>query len=380
MLRDSVSSKVTVTPQSAKKLTQDIAKYVDRNADILMSLDLSARYSFGDADREVVYQFLGVNESYMEQEIKLSKYIYKNNKNQSNPFYCASVLAAHFLLKKNMKQEAILVLTYMSLQMYVSIHKGRFKYTPNKQIMDYTVAHLDQSFRIKSMPSLYAFIQDNTEVAFETYKTRIARADDNDITYVTDALFTRLKGKMVKIAVAFRDNYENGRYLNADTDNYSEEDYHEMDNNSYIIERMAAKIHMQLIDKRYDRRFLKYSITQSDVSLVKLTNLVDDIITDDTDNEVKEFIRAMIEFYLISSGRGYEYIGRGDFITYMKTAYASNTVHQQMGYIKQTLDRWVNENMMAVGRSNYGKTTRMAYKKSLYMFFVFVINANAKMM
>ena len=160
MLRDIFGARVQprLTPGNIKTLESKITAYIDRNSNILLSLDLSTRYSFGDADRQVIYEFLGITEDEMEQQIKLSKYIYDNNKNQSNPFYCATILASHYLWKANKKDTAKLVLNYMSLMMYVSIHKGRFKYAPNKQIMDYTIAHLRPELRIKQVPSLFVFI------------------------------------------------------------------------------------------------------------------------------------------------------------------------------------------------------------------------------
>lgn len=151
-----------------------------------------------------------------------------------------------------------------------------------------------------------------------------------------------------------------------------------MDNNSYMIERLANKVHLKLINRQFDNRFLKYAITRSDVSLQKLKNLIDDIIQDDENNVVKLVISAIIEYYVSMSGKGFDYIAKGDFITYMQTAYASNTELQQMQFIKSTLDKWLDEYMVSSGRARYGKTAKAGYKKAIYMFLVFIINAEAK--
>lgn len=380
MIRDTYESQIkkALTPQAITALSKDIASYVDRNSEILLSLDLSKRYSFGNSDRDVIYRTIGVTEDELIEAIKASKYINNTNKVQSNPFYTATMLLLHHLHNAKKKDDCIRVMTYMSLMMYTSIHKGLFKYNPNKQIMDYTIAHLDQSFRIRSMPSLFAFIQDNATVTYETYTDRIKRCDDKDITWVVDALWNRVKGKMKKIASAFYKNYEEGRYLNADSDNYSEGDYHEIDNNSYMIERLANKVQLKLINRQFDNRFLKYAITRSDVSLQKLKNLIDDIIQDDENNVMKLVISAIIEYYVSMSGKGFDYIAKGDFITYMQTAYASNTELQQMQFIKSTLDKWLDEYMVSSGRARYGKTAKAGYKKAIYMFLVFIINSEAK--
>lgn len=370
--------KKNLTANTVTRLMKDIAAYVDKNSDILMNMNLSERYSFADYDREVLYKAIGVTEQQLEAEIKASKQIYSGNKIQSNPFYCAAILTIHVLLDMKKPKEAKQLMTYISLMMYTSCHKGFFKYKANEQIMQYTIAHLDNSFKIRSMPSLYAWLDDNALTAFDTYEDRIKRCDDADISWVVNALWDRIKGKMRKISNLYYKNWEAGNYLNQDEDSQNSEDYHEMDNNSFMIERLSNKVYIKLINHQFDDRFLKYSITRSDTSYQKFKNLVDDIIEDDTENLVKRYISAVIEYFLIMSGRGFDYIPRGEFISYMKAAYASNTEVQQMVFIKTTLEDWITEHMVSVGRQNYGKTARLGYKKAAYMFFVFMINHEAK--
>lgn len=380
MLKKTFGSRISkaLTPAATKTLDSKIVEYVDRNSEILLSLDLSRRYSFGDADRQVVFDAIGVTLEEMEVAIKDSKQINNSNKVQSNPFYASCILAAsEFLTKKN-ERMAINVLTYMSLMMWTSMHKGFFKYDANKQVMDYTIAHLDNTFLIRSFPSIFAFIQDNTTTALNTYKSRITRCEDTDITWVVDSFWTRLKGKMKKIASEFYENHEAGRYLNSDETSYDEDDYHEIDNVSFGIDRLANKVYTSLTNRQYDKRFIKYSIASADTSYQKLSNLIEDIIDGDSDGRMMKVISAMIEFYLQQSGRPISYVAKGDFIAYMKTAFSSNTEVAHMAVIKSTIDAWLDENMYKYGKAKYGKTLRIQYRRCIYMFFVFVINYEAK--
>ena len=379
MIRDVFSKQLekNVTPATTKVMMKAVVDYVDYNSEMLLTMDMSNRYSFADKDRQVIYDFIGVTEDEVIAAINNSK-IHKGNKNHNNPFYVSCLLSMHQLMKSNKFKEANVVMVYMSLLMYTSIHKGFFKYGVNRQIMDYVIAHLDNSFKLRDMPSVYAFIQDNAATAFNTYTSRIKKCNDEDITYVIDALHTRLKGKLRKIANLYYEAHENGNYLNSDEDSFSSTEYHEIDNNAFMIDRLANKIYIRLLNHQFDDRLIKYAITRSGVSYQKLKNLIDDIISDDPDNVVKAFMIAMIEYYLRMGGKDFDYISRGEFITYMKSAYASNTELKQMVFIKNTLDKWLSEHMVSVGRMNYGKTARLSYKKAVYMFFVFLINHEAK--
>ena len=369
-----------ITPAATKKLTAAIAAYVDRNSDILMSLDMSRRFSFGDADRAVVYEAIGTTEEDVLEAVSRSKEIYQGNRIQSNPFYLMSALLTGYYITKNDVKTAGIVWTYTSLMMYVSIHKGLYKYDANQAVMDYTIAHLDNTFSIREFPSIFAFIQDNTKTVLETYKSRYSRCTDRDATWVIDANWTRLKGKMKKIAAKFYDNHKSGRYLNSDTDSFDSEDYHQMDNVSFATDRLVNRVYIKLINHQYDKRFIKYSMSGSDTSYNKVLNLIDDIIDGDGDSgSMRKLIDEMIKFYLLQSGKPISYLGKGDFIVYMRTAFASNTAAKEMEFIKSTIDRWLKDNMYKYGRANYGKTVQIMYRRTIYMFFVFMINYEAKL-
>lgn len=368
-----------LTPANTTNLANKIASFVDRNSEILLNMNLTQRYSFGDADRQVMFDACGIAMAELQTEIDNSKAIYSGNKVQSNVFYvCCMLAASHYANAKNTKMTEM-VLTYMSLMMYVSLHRGLFKYNANAQIMDYTLANLDNTYIVRQFPSLFAFIQDNTKTLVNTYMSRIQKCQDADISYVVDACWTRLKGKFKKIAQRYYENHKSGNYLNQDSDSIEEGDYHEMDNQSFAIDRLTNKVYISLINRQYDKRFIRYSITSSDTSLQKVTNLIEDIIDGDgADHRMREVISSMITFFLRQSGKPMPYIGKGDFISYMKIAYGSNTTVPEMEKIKRHIEHWLDDNMYKYGRSNYGKTAKIQYRRCLYMFFVFMINSEAR--
>ena len=209
---------------------------------------------------------------------------------------------------------------------------------------------------------------------------RIKRGADKDLTWVIDATWTRLKGKLKKISSEYYYNHQQGNYLNADTEEWTDTSYRELENQSFATDRLANKVYIKLTNRQYDRRFIKYSISRSDTSLTKLTHLIEDIIDQDgNDGSMKKLINAMIEFYINQSGRTIQYVAKGDFVAYMQTAFGSNTEAQQMKIIKDTIDDWLAQNMYKYGNARYGNTIKITYRRCIYMFFVFIINYEAKL-
>ena len=177
MLRERLGSTIdtALTSKALSNITKGIGLYIDKNSAILMTLNLSDRYSFGDADRRLLYDNIGVSEERMIAEIQNAKDIPKVNQIKSNPFYCACILTMCTLLKQKKEAEAKKIMVYMSLNMYTSLHRGFYKYKNNPKIMNYTIAHLDNSFIIRQMSSLLQWLDNNASTTFDTYKDRIIK-------------------------------------------------------------------------------------------------------------------------------------------------------------------------------------------------------------
>lgn len=361
-----------------KAFERSAVKFIDKNSSILYSLDMSTRYSFAEADRAILYDAMRIDVKQLKDEIKKSKDIASINKIMSNPFYDATILAMHVMVKNKRDKEALFLAIYASLNMYVSLHYGLFEFGANKNIMDYTIANLDNSYRIRQVKSIYGLLVDNAQVWFAKYKPKIARCDDADISALVFALWDRIKGKLAKLAHAYYDTKNSGKYLNYDSDSYSQDDFHVMDNDSYAIDRLATKAYLKLINHQFDSKFIRYSITRSDTSYSKLANIIDDIIADDDNNDVRKVITSIIEYYVVTCKKPPDTVARGEFISFMKKAYASNASLEQLDIVKSQIDKWLNENMYKYGKSKYANTAKLQYRKSIYMFFLFIINFEAK--
>ena len=393
-------------PMYLNRIISGIGSFIDRNSYILYTFNMSDRYSFSDDDRAIIYDAIGITEQQVKRSIDRSVDIYSANKVISNPFYVTCVLVIHVLLKLKMREKALLVATYMSMMMYVSAHSGRWPSRPNKNIMDYTLAHLDRGFRITQVKSIYELIYDNAETVLNTYEkwiytppgealpqterreekysskkvlVTIDPCSDLEIKNVVDQFWTRMKQKLTNIAKEFYKNQKSGRYLNYDSDSYSEDNYRVMDNDSFALDRLSGVVYGKLINHQFKAQWLKMAITQSSVSYQKLVNLFDDIIQEDEDERLRNFILAVLEYFTMVTGNTIAQIGTPKFISVIVAGYSSAANSEQMKLIKDTLDYWMKNHMVKYGRQNYGKTAGIAYKKSILMTLVYIINYEAKL-
>lgn len=396
-------SKNLDNPITINRLKMGIGSFIDKYSYILYTFDFCSRWSFSENDKGVVYDAISITEPELERAIRASKDIPNASKIKSNPFYVACMLLVRGLLKRGDEQMSLLVMVYASMPMYLSAHYGRWHIIPNRNIMDYTIAHLDKGFGITKMRSLYEFIFDNAKTTFDTYRkwlysdevitaVRVEKkhstkkteqivnpGSDAEIARIIDQLFIRIKQKLTNIASEFYDNQKSGRYLNYDSESYDPENYREVDNDSYAMDRLASKVYNKLINHQFKAQWLKMSITQTSVSLPKLTALFDDIIENDDDESLRKLILATIEYFCMVGGNPVDKVSTGTFVTTLLSGYTSASGAQQMTTIKSILDRWLEENSTRYGKARYGKTAAVAYKKSIFTTILYIINYEAKL-
>lgn len=390
------------------RMRQAIGAYIDRNSDILYTLNMADRYSFSSKDRDVIYEAMGITESDVAAVAAKSPDVFDANKIKSNPFYIACMITISVLLKLNLKDDAKLVATYMSLPMYVSAHSGSWPSKPNKNIMNYTLANLDRGFRITQVKSIYEFIMDNAVTALETYEAwlytppdkpkpvaerKVAKnsskkmmvtiepCSDFEICNIIDQFWSRLKQKIIKIAQEFYKNKASGRYLNYDSESTSPQDYRVMDNDSFALDRIASTVYGKLINHQFKSQWLKLAVTQSgNISYQKLVNLFDDIIQEDDDEELRKLILSILEYFVLVAGNPIDKIATPRFISVVVAGFGSAANSDQMKTIKAQLEAWVDRHAMKYGRQNYGRTAAIGYRKCILLTLVYIINYEAKLM
>lgn len=366
-------------PKVEHVVATKIIGYVDRNNKFLDTANIAYKPLFNDADRDVIYSAIQMDEDEIEVILKQSKTFDTDRKVSGNPFYVACVgVASHCLNRKKPAYDvAQLVLTYMSVMMYSSLHYKYVEFSANENAMAYTINHLDESFLLKKLGSIYRVIDDNTATCIATYQSSIKRGEDDDIQKFIAAVWTRLNAKIKNIFKKYYDTKNSGAYLNHDVEQMSEEGYREVSNDTFAISQLSGKVYTNLISGKVNNNFIKLACLKSGISEGTARNVIEDIIKQD-DEKMRRFIDAIIEFFIYYNHNTIDMIGRGIFIDELASGYASNTASPQMARIKSTLDEWLEEHGSKYGRARYGKTAAAGYKKAIFMFFVFTINSYAK--
>jgi hypothetical protein len=379
MIKKAFMPKITsAVPRTKSKIIEGIIKYIDRNHDILQTPKMLNRPSFSDDDRDIIFANLELLPSEIDAVVKNSTGIQANRKVSANPFYIACTLLASYAATKKEDEFAVLVLTFMSINMYSSLHFKYAKFNANENVMNYTISQLDDSYSIKKLGTLYALLKDNVETAYKTYKKQLMRAEDKDIGDFINAVLTRTNNKIKKIFNNYYKHYQSKKYLNIDTEAIIPDEYKEITNDFHAMTSLADKVFINFINGRMNKEILKYSIVNTEVSEVKFMTLLKDIIDGTTDMSLRRFIVNLIGYAVYYNRMPMQEVRTGKYLNLMMTAYSSNTESREMKEIKEQLDEWIQMNATKYGYMKYGKTAANSYRRALYRFFIYTVYHEAK--
>lgn len=373
--------KARLTPKNIKSYAEFILKYLDMNVEKLSTPGPSSGTLFTDADRARVYNLLNISKQAVIDTVKQSPDIKSTWKNAADPFNitCALIIC----VGKNIKNPKLveLSLMYIVASMYPSLFNKYFKFKPNEQIMEYTIANLNKKFKLKQSGSIWQAMMDTVKVSDATYTKNITIATDKDILYYIEAIKTRLNAFMKNIRNEFEKNYRDKSSIDTSIDfNSGEAPIQNAESNAYIIERLTNSITLNLSIAGADSRIIETAAKINNISVNDLRGTVQQLIIDKNNiKDIKRMVMAILVIFLNSKPpHGVDMIRSATFISYLIEVYKkSNTTDNNIKTVRYLLNKWLSDYS-----SRYKNTNRTAtiqsFRKALFFFFIFTIQAGVK--
>lgn len=358
-------------PSNSNLHQLDIRKFIDKNNEILFAAGPTLRLYFYDEERDRIFNYIGLRKLQINDIIKKDKTV-ESSWMFMTPFNLSMVLIIRYYMMNNMKKQMENSILFLALSFYSSLHYRQFRYPPNENIMNYTLNHLSNKFKLKQFGTLIESIKSTALTSHENYIEYLKIGTDVLLNTYLLGLHTRLSGFIKNIAEEYYKNQQEGNYINLEGDDYSEENYHIADNDSFIINRLSDNVTSKIVTKGIDYKLVKLSANICNISVNGLQKSLQEIVYK-KDKEFKVLVSAIIQLYLLDKKNTSESISSKRFIDYCLQIYVkSNTNDENIIKIKEILDNWLTE-----CSPTYLKTNRAATKsnlrKSVYMYLVFCI-------
>lgn len=356
--------------KSANQLIAYINKYMDRNSEIIFAKGLYKQLVYVGEDLNILYKSIGFTDKEIALAIKETGQTKSSWVIFNRPDYWTLMMILKYFKDSKKEKEFKIVLMYFTLALYSSVFYDFTRgYGFNEAIMDYTINNLSNKYDIKKLGSLFKALYKLADTCNETYIKYFDSFDDRLILEYIMNLRTRVKNFVKEIKSAYEKNKASGKYLNYDQEDKSEENYYEVDNASFLIDRLSSKVTNYCISNGVDMKISNLAAQLCEVSKVAIADALDKVIK--TENkEIKELVSILLQQYLVDESKPAEGIGSKNFITVALKIYAkSNTTDKNVIRLKDILDKWLNATC-----ERYKKTERAATKnnlrKAIFMYFV----------
>ena len=108
--------------------------------------------------------------------------------------------------------------------------------------------NLSNKYKIKQLGNLYLALSDTAMVSDKTYEDKLLRGTDDDIRYYIQALNTRIRSFLRKIANEFYKNEREKNYMSDEYDDPDPDHYKEVNSTAYTVDVIANAVSSKLMN------------------------------------------------------------------------------------------------------------------------------------
>ena len=355
-----------------------IERFIHRRQDSLDDYAPVDRIYFRKADVDDFFNSITVKEKEVTSFLP-QLYYWKAEELQAckDEFTLTCLMALRWLLKNKPNDNKLIELTAMyfafSGKIYASCHYNLWRnYTPKREVMDYVINYmLTNKFDIVKTKSVWGAMRNLTMTWLERYKDELVDdVTDERIVYIIHQLHNRVLAFLKNIANAYYDAYENKKYINAESDNYSQDNYRIANNNSTIIASITEKTMIYFANTQINISIC-YSVSGSGVDPYDVKSIFETILSDNKRLDDLRFVINILLTDFCKNNPDAKDITGPKFIAH-SISMKPNSKDQNVLELKNIILNWLNTS----DRYKHIKTqaTKNNYYKAILSYIVITVN------
>ena len=355
-----------------------IERFIHRRQDSLYDYAPVDRIYFRKADVDDFFNSISVKEKEITSFLP-QLYYWKAEELQAckDEFTLTCLMTLRWLLKNKPNDAKLIELTSMyfafSGKIYASCHYNLWRnYTPKREVMDYVINYmLTNKFDIVKTKSVWGAMRNLTMTWLERYKDELADdITDERVVYIIHQLHNRVLAFLKNIANAYYDAYENKKYINAESDNYSQDNYRIANNNSTIIASITEKTMIYFANTQVNISIC-YSVSGSGVDPYDVKSIFETILSDNKRLDDLRFVINILLTDFCKNNPDVKDITGPKFIAH-SISMKPNTKDQNIIELKNIILNWLNTS----DRYKHIKTqaTKNNYYKAILSYIAITVN------
>ena len=335
------------SPKTFNSIKKAIEKFVhDRHAQLYDYAPIDRIY-FRKAEVTEFFKAIGFKEKEIS-DIVPKLYYWKKDELQAckDEFSLTFLMVLRYLAKhKTDSKNLELFLTYYAFsgKYYASCHVAWFRhYTPKREVMDYVINYmLNGKYDIVKTGNVWGAIKNLATTWYDSYKDELAGdITDERVTYLIHQLHNRIYSFLRNIAKLYYEANEKKLYLNAESDDYSQEKYRIANNNSTVAYNITEKAMNRMSSTQVDIA-LCYQVSGSGVDPYEVKAIFENIMSkNETLNELREVINILIVDFMNNYPDEQDITG-AKFIAH-SISMKPNTKNKDIIRLKNIIYSWLN--------------------------------------
>ena len=246
--------------------------------------------------------------------------------------------------------------------------------------MEYVINNkLSQKFDLKSKGSVIGAVKSINDTWANSYTKMLKDFDDEEVVYVIEQLYNRIKSFMKNIATLYYEAYKKREYITYEKDQIPEEGsgdstFNLATNDSFRLQQYVEKTMERINTSQVDYKTCTMC-ADANVETEEVRSIFESIFNNGNNvSLVKELITLMIASYMVqATNKDVASIAFFKFSTQVKP----NTKDETLIRIKDIIEEMLNDNSLQYRKRKHRVATKLSYQKAFLKYFAFmIINAN----
>lgn len=355
-----------------------VGRFIQKRHDQLYDYAPMTNIYFMQSEVDDFFRSIGVNKKVVTDTMH-SLYYWNEDELQAckDEFSITCLMALRYLLKEKKNDQKLieLVATYLSFsgKFYATCYWRFWKrYNPKKEIMDYVVNYmLSQKFDLVKTKSVFGAVRNLSITWVERYKDELlGDLTDERVSYLFHQLHNRIYAFLKNIAKAYYEADEKKLYVNAESDNYEQDNYRIANNNSSIAS-VATEKTMIYFSTNQINISICYNVSDSGVDPYDVKAIFENILNNNQSLDELRFVINVMLMDFVSKYPEEKDITGPRFIAH-SISMKPNTKDENIIRSKNIILNWLSTS----DRYNNIKTqaTKNNYYKAILRYIAIIVN------
>lgn len=353
-------------------------RFMDENVRALETPGPTFMFKFAEKEHDFLYGLFGVNkEMVLQMTNEMYAIAYGSGKlfNLIREGIHKVLLTAIIIesIQKNYEDIYEACKYIMAFMDYPPLFRRSWRIGVNEDVMNYTIEHLPNKFKIKKMKNVRELLLYDMNGVFTLCKERLRGGEDYQYIGFIQRCRSQLSASFTKIAEAYYDNVEKNATQHTKDMVLDDGNLADQEGNYASMAQAIENTYTKFLSNGINDRIASIAAEGNSVNKDILISYINQIYTT-KNNRLHQFVDRVITSYM-SKNPSNTSLGSGEFMNFGLTLYRSIGTSKDPNYmeIRNILNYWMDE-IITITKFYQNKGTIINYTRAIFNYMIMMIN------